>query len=445
MRKLLSVSLVWILMLSMLAACGSGDQEGTEQPAAKPNGSEASSESSVSGEITVLTNRTDIVDDVFKKQYVPKFNEKYPDVTVNFEALSDYEGQVKMRLNTEDYGDVLLIPNDIIPSDLPQFFEPLGTIEELSGKYMYPQEKSHEGTSYGIPMIVNAQGIVYNRAVFEQAGISELPKSTDEFMAAMRQIKEKTDAIPYYTNYAAGWTLNQWENNRLSIAGDPEFTNIQLPNSQDPFAPGKPHHTLYKLMYDLAKEGLIEEDPTTTDWESSKAMMGRGEIGAMVLGSWAITQMQGAAENPDDIAYMPFPSQANGKMYSASGGDYKLAISKHSKNKEAAKAWFYWFLEESGFSEQQGAISPIKGQPMPETLSAFDELGVELIAEVPAKEGQEGWLDQIDQKAEIGFWQPNFKQRIIEAALDLRDESFEDIIADLNSKWNEAQKQVTGQ
>ena len=32
----------------------------------------------------------------------------------------------------------------------------------------------------------------------------------------------------------------------------------------------------------------------------------------MVLGSWAISQIQGAGDNADDIAYMPFPISVNG-------------------------------------------------------------------------------------------------------------------------------------
>lgn len=40
------------------------------------------------------------------------------------------------------------------------------------------------------------------------------------------------------------------------------------------------------------KRGLTEDDPTTTDWEGCKPMMNNGQIGVMVLGSWAVVQMQ---------------------------------------------------------------------------------------------------------------------------------------------------------
>ncbi|RSK28341.1 carbohydrate ABC transporter substrate-binding protein [Bacillus sp. HMF5848] len=439
-----------VLILTMFVGCGAKeentsttDNSNATEENSNTTDNAASEENSVSGEITVLTNRTDIVDTVFK-DYAAKFNEKYPDVKVSFEAITDYEGQVKIRLNTKDYGDVLLIPNELPVTEVPNFFEPLGTVDELSEKYLFVDEKALNNTTYGIPITVNAEGIVYNKRVFEEAGITESLLSPEAFLDAMKKIKENTDAIPYYTNYAAGWPLTQWEPNRLSVAGEPDYVNVQMPNMDDPFSPGRPHYVVYKLMYDLAKEGLIERDPLTTDWESSKAMLAKGEIASMVLGSWAISQVQALADNPSDIGYMPFPSNKDGKVYAASGGDYKIGINLNSKNKDAAEAWLYWFINESNYAVDQGGISPIKGAPMPETLSAFEEMGVELISNAPPKEGQDGLVDEIDKQGEIGLWAADFKARIIEAGIGNRDESYDDIMNDLNARWKEARAKVVG-
>ena len=51
-------------------------------------------------------------------------------------------------------------------------------------------------------------------------------------------------------------------------------------------------------------------------------MINNGQIGCMVLGSWAITQMQGGGSHPEDIAYMPFPITVNGQQYVSAGPDY---------------------------------------------------------------------------------------------------------------------------
>lgn len=441
LRKLLVVSAVLAVATSALAGCSKTEPVPAPAPTTeegkKTEEGSASEEKALSGEIVVLTNRTDKVDTDFV-EYTAKFNEKYPDVKVSYEAMTDYEGQTKVRMNTTDYGDVLLIPNDIPKDQLPEFFEPLGTEEEMGEKYQFVTEKSYGGLVYGLPLTINAQGIVYNKAVFEQAGITTLPKTPEEYIAAMKQIQEKTDAVPYYTNYAAGWTLNQWEGITRGIFGDPEYAT-KMPHMDAPFEEGTAHNIVYGLMYDLIKEGLVEEDPFTSDWEISKQMLADGQIATMPLGSWAISQVQALAADPSTIGYMPFPYTAeDGTVYAAASGDYKLAVNKNSKNKDAALAYLYFFLEDSGFVEREGGISAVKGRPMPETLKAFEELGVVLIEEKPAPAGEEGLLDAVDKEAEVGLWTETFKKRMVESAVGNTSETFEDICADLNTNWANA-------
>ncbi|MNL81404.1 hypothetical protein D3C87_2085060 [compost metagenome] len=49
-----------------------------------------------------------------------------------------------------------------------------------------------------------------------------------------------------------------------------------------------------------------------------------------------------------------------------------------------------------------------------------------------------GVLTQIDNDSEVGIHNPDFKKRLIEAAIGNRDESFEDIMADLDKRWNKS-------
>ena len=455
MKKRFFIPALFLILALLIAACG-GTEPAVETPAeeaAEPTEVVETEEdvveeepeevmddtSDLSGTITVLTNRTDIVDTDFV-EYAARFNELYPNVEVEFEALTDYPGEVKIRMNTTDYGDVLLIPNEITPDQLGDFFEPLGTIDELDASYNFVNEKSFDGTVYGLAVVGNAQGIVYNKAVFEAAGVPDIPRTPDEFLAAMQAIKDNTDSVPYYTNYAAGWPLVQWEGNRGSLSCNPDYSN-ELAYSDAPFTEGNDHYTLYKLMYDLVANELVEADPSTSDWETSKLLLGSGEIASMVLGSWSIVQMQDAADNPDDIGYMPFPGGGDG-VCSSAGGDWKMGINVNSENKAAARAWVDWFLHESGFANDQGGIPTVKGQPFPATLASFEALNVELMAQNPPPAGEEGWVDNIDAEAEIGLWAPPFRQRIVDAARGNTDESIEDIFADLNARWAEARAEV---
>src|SRR5215207_9259034 len=103
MKKL---ALTGLLVIGLaLTGCG-----GPEETTGDPN--------AISGDITVLTQRTDLVDNVFV-DYKKNFETKYPGVHVKFEAITDYETEVRIRMNTQEYGDVLLIPNSITADQLP--------------------------------------------------------------------------------------------------------------------------------------------------------------------------------------------------------------------------------------------------------------------------------------------------------------------------------------
>lgn len=415
-----------------LAACGGGG--GSEA-------AESEADAEVAGNITVLTNRTDLVDTVFA-DYKADFEAKYPDVNVTFEAITDYEGEVATRMSTADYGDVLLIPNSVPPADLPDFFEPLGTPEELSETYRFTTaEQVYEGQVYGLAITGNAQGYVYNKAVWEDAGIAEAPTSPEEFLDALRAISEKTDAIPLYTNYADGWPLTQFEGFRGTITGDPEAAN-NLAHLDAPWGEGEEHFVIDSLLFSAAEEGLIEPDPTTTNWEQSKADLAAGKIGSMFLGSWAIVQMQEAAGGEDVIGYRPFPHQVDGTFYSTIGGDYKNGINVNSKNKAAARAWVTWFADESGYATDQGGIAPRLDGETPTTLSEFDELGVEYVELAPAPEGEEGLVNEIDNQSEIGLWSPDYRRRIVDAARGASGETKVQVFDDLNGRWAEARASV---
>jgi ABC-type glycerol-3-phosphate transport system substrate-binding protein len=269
---------------------------------------------------------------VFNAEYAPAFAAANNGTQVKFEAITDYEGEVAIRMNTTEYGDVLLIPNSVKPEQYADFFEPMGSVEEMSQTYRFVQEKAFDGQVYGLAQTGNASGYVLNVRVWNEAGITEPPKTSEEFIAAMKTIKEKTGAIPVYTNYKDGWPMTQWEMFRGYVDGAEAANN--LTSDTAPWADGKEHFIGDSLLFDLVAEGLTEEDPTTTAWEPSKAMIGSGEVATMFLGSWAVTQMKDAAvaagASADDISYWPLPLQKDGKFQTVIGGDYKLGINKRT-------------------------------------------------------------------------------------------------------------------
>ncbi|MFG6334160.1 MAG: ABC transporter substrate-binding protein [Lachnospiraceae bacterium] len=473
LRKVLALTLAAAMTLS-LTACGGSDEGGAEAPAtetpaaddgaaaetpAADDGDEAAAPAASSGvtyasinlgedykdlttTIKFIHHKTDREEDGTISDLIAKFNELYPNIMVETEGITDYQEDALLRLSAGDWGDVMFIPA-VDKAELSTYFIPFGTVEEMSEYVNFADEWMYDNMCYGIGFMGNAQGILYNKKVFADAGITELPKTPDEFIAALQAIKDNTDAIPLYTNYAAGWTMGgQWDAFLGAITtSDKTWLNQKFVHTAEPFkdnGDGTGAYALYKILYDAVEKGLIEDDYTTTDWEGCKPMINNGEIGCMVLGSWAIAQMKAAGDHPDDIGYMPFPITVGGKQYATAGPDYSYAINANAseENQAAAMVFVKWMVEESGWCEIEGGYPISKTAP---TSFVFE--GVEVVRNIPALEGEEDFLNEMNAESELSFNAGGDAkvQRIVEAAFT-GEETFDDIMADWTQVWNDAQE-----
>ena len=456
-----------------LIGCGSGsgnsdsdsssDSAAVETTTAAADDSEEATSSSASGELTydsiVLgesytdlnttikwlhhkTDRDGSGGDGTIANYIAEFNKMYPNIKVETEPITDYAEDSLLRLTTGNWGDIMFIPA-VDKAELSKFFIPYGKTEVMDQYINFANQWELEGECYGIGYMGNAQGILYNKKVFEEAGV-DVPKTPDEFINALKTIKEKTDAIPLYTNYAAGWTMGAWDAYLGSITlGDNTWMNQKFVHTAKPFddpGDGTGAYNLYKILYDAVAEGLIEEDYTTTDWEGCKAMINNGEIATMVLGSWAVAQMKAAGDHPDDIGYMPFPITVNGEQFATAGPDYCYGISAESdeEHQQAAMVFVKWMVEESGWCDYEG------GYPISKTAdTSFDFSAATILQDEAALPGEEDFLNEMNAESELSFNAGGDAkiQAIIEAA-STGSKSFDDIMAEWTKSWNDAQESL---
>lgn len=160
--------------------------------------------------------------------------------------------------------------------------------------------------------------------------------------------------------------------------------------------------------------------------------MNEGKIGCMAIGSWALKQVQDAGNNPDAIGYMPFPNEVDGKQYMTIVTDYCYGINKNSTQKEAARAYIDYMLDESGYALDHEVLSLVKTDPILESYGDMQNV----ICLCDNQASDENYrkrqilstnLNILDSTDEI--------KRVIEAAEGKRDESFDEIASDWNERW----------
>ena len=128
----------------------------------------------------------------------------------------------------------------------------------------------------------------------------------------------------------------------------------------------------------------------------------------------------------------------NGTQYASAGADYCFGVNKaiSNDNKIASMLYIKWLSESSNFAYDQGGVPVLKSQPYPDTLAAFD--GIDLIEDTPAPTELATLASDVNRESEISLNADNTHvQRIVEAVVT-GNETFDDIIADWNTRWNNA-------
>ena len=438
MKKLFALVLALCLALGMASFASADELPTLDQIVLGEN-------TDLAAKIHFVYHRTDLAGDDGKLAgYVKEFKELYPNIEVEYELITDFAENALLRIGNNDW-TIMGIPT-VDKDELSKYFIPLGDFDKLDALYNFMSQWTYEGKSYGIPSTGNANGILYNKRIFAEAGVTELPKTPEEFIAALKAVKEKTDAIPLYTNYAAGWTMGAWDAYiGVAATGKDTYMNQELAHAKDPFADqgnGTGPYAVYKILYDATAEGLIEDDYTTTDWEGCKPMLNNGQIASMVLGSWAFTQMRDAegGEHPEDVGYMAFPISIDGKQYAPAGGDYNFAINAQASYEEKLASMYYlkWLTHESGFAYSEGGVPIDKSGEYPDLYAAFD--GIDMLSDADSLPGEETLLNEMNAESELNFNAGgNTKvQEIIEHAFN-HDKTFDEIMADWNAAWSDAQ------
>ena len=446
LKKIVAAGIAAVCAGSMAACGGSGDaSKVTDMQYKDIKLGETGKD--IKADLTLFSHRTDMLKKDYPgttwDQYIAECNKMYPNIKVTVEANSDYANSAMTRLQGGEWCDIMMVPA-VDRAELQNYFISYGSLGDLDKEVKYAVNQSYQKKVYGVASVGNASGIVYNKKVFKDAGIDKLPTTPDEFISDLKAVKNKTKAIPLYTNYAAGWTMGAWDAYIGGTAtGDPDYMNNVLTHSKNPFKdPGDGTHAynVYKILYDAVADGLTEDDYSTTDWESSKGKMNNGEIATMVLGSWAVSQIQAAGDNAEDVGYMPFPISIKGKQYATSAPDYAYGINKNSSttDQEAAMIFVKWMTEKSNFAYNEGGISiAADDDRLPDLYNDFKN--VKLIPDNPSPDGEEDLFNNLNSDSELNINSGGDArvQGIVEHAAN-KDQTYDELVQEWNQKWNDA-------
>lgn len=432
MKRLFSIFILFTIILSACFAYVGEDIIWAVEDNSKSQLATDIEPNELSGSLEVILN----IDETIMTKYIQAFQQKYPNVTVKYTGYSNYEESILSRLESNDYGDVLFIPASLDTNGVKKYLEPLGEIAALSEKYNFVENAYIiDKQVYSLPSSAYLKGIIYNKEVFNKAGITEAPKSQDAFIRDLEMIKERTDAIPFYTCYDLKWILVDWSFFPfIETTGDNEYKGTKFVYDKDPFLEGGNYYEAYKLLYEIVRQNLHEGSHKVYDWGELCRKLNSGKIASVVAGTWAYSQIKNAGDNGDAIAFMPYPNEINGKQYATIGIDYGYCISKNSTNKEAARKFIEFMLDESGYALDDNRISIVKSDPLPEVYSKITNLDIQINAPFEGKAFQ--YYNILSDGESLDS--PERIMEVIDVASGKKAGNYDQLMQSWNSRWEDA-------
>ena len=210
MKRIIAMVLVLLALAGMVAGCGSAPtEEPTEAPAATNKDVTQEATAADEGEEIVITiweaqwgnaNYEDALKKLAEQATAAKIDGKNIRVEVQCIPWDNYYETFMTAYTTGTSPDIawhastapsqyddLGVAMDLTPIVEAWKAEGSGFYEE-TGEAAFNFYKNSEGEQIGIPVAIDGKGLLYNKAVFEKAGITELPTNYTELEAAFDKL-----------------------------------------------------------------------------------------------------------------------------------------------------------------------------------------------------------------------------------------------------------------
>lgn len=356
-----------------LAACGSdsGDSDSNTD-----NEGDSSSSADLSAELTWwdtsdATNEAPAYDEL-----IEKFNEEYPDITITHETVPFDQTQNKFKTAAESGSGA----PDILRAEVawtPEFAS-LGYLYALDGTAALENNfletplssNVYEGKTYGVPQVTDTLGLMYNKALFEKAGLDpEAPPTTwDEVREAAKALKSKAKVDGIYLNsggyfllpfmYGEGADLVDVEGQAITVNSPEAVTGIQT-------------------AQDMVKDGTSVKPTANDPYGTMMTLFKEQKVGMIINGPWEVA---GISDDPnfggiDNLGVAPVPAGGAGQGAPVGGHNYVVYSGMDEEKAEAAAA----FIAFMSSAESEAFIADELGL-LPGNADSYDLVTNERVA-----------------------------------------------------------------
>jgi arabinogalactan oligomer/maltooligosaccharide transport system substrate-binding protein len=364
-----------------LAACGGDGESNDESPEGNEN-------QDLSAELTWWDTSDPTNEGPAFQKLIERFNEEYPDVTIDYQSVPFGETQNKFKTAAESGSgapDILRAEVAWVPE-----FASLGYLYALDGTALLEDSDDfletpmssnvYDGKTYGVPQVTDTLALLYNKKLLEQAGIDAPPTTWEELKQASATIKQETGVDGAYL-HAAGYFALPFMYGEGGDLVDVDAEEIVV-NSEA-------NVTGLTTAQDLTKSpGIAKPVAGDEAYGTMMSLFTEGKVAMIVNGPWEVRNISDAPKfgGFENLGVAPVPAGSAGAGAPVGGHNYVIWSGMDEAKADAAIAFvqFMSSAESQAFIAEELGLLPTRSSAyeLPEVtdnerVAAFEEaLGV---------------------------------------------------------------------
>jgi len=352
-----------VAAVSLLAtACGSGEGSETENESAP-------APDEVSGSLTWWDTSDDTNEGPAFQQLIDKFEEEYPDVDVTRQYVPFDQAQNKFKTAAEAGSgapDILRAEVAWVPE-----FASLGHLYALDGTAALEDSDDYfetplssnvfDGQTYGVPQVTDSLALLYNKELFEKAGIDSPPATWDEVAEAAKALQSEADVDGLFINpggyfllpfmYGEGGDMVDTESQEIVVNSEANVTGINT-------------------AAELVESGAAVKPPAADAYAAMMTAFNEGKVGMVINGPWEVNNIRNAPDfgGIENLGIAPVPAGSETAGAPVGGHNYVVYSGMDEAKAEAAIA----FISFMNSAESQAFLADELGL-LPTRKSAYED------------------------------------------------------------------------
>ena len=345
-----------------LAACGNDSTDSSDNPTP----TESMDPTALSADLTWWDTSDPTNEGPAFKELIAQFNETYPNVHINYQSVPFGEAQNKFKTAAEaDSG-----APDILRAEVAWVsdFASSGYLYALDGTPLLENNfletplssNVYDGKTYGVPQVTDTLGLMYNKKLFDKAGITAPPTTWDEVAADAALLKEKANVDGIYINnggyfvlpfiYGEGGDLVDTATETIVVNSDANVAG--LTEAQD-----------------LVKSGAAVKPDAADSYGTMMTLFKTGKVAMIINGPWEVANVSSdpAFGGFENLGIAPVPAGSVGAGAPVGGHNYVIYSGMDEAKADAAIA----FIKFMSSAESEAFIADELGL-LPGNADAYD-------------------------------------------------------------------------